>query len=186
MIREEHIGPNLRRLREQRGFTLQDLSMMTSFTKGYLSKIENSGKAPPVSTLLALAKALDVDISELFGSAGAPTRFALLRRAERSSVSRDASESGYTYEPLAPNYSTKRMEPFLIRIPMTQAEDAVFRHEGEEMLFVLRGTMRFFFGEDEHHLREGDCIYFDSGVAHHGYSIGATEAECLVVIWAAQ
>ncbi|MDW7710255.1 MAG: XRE family transcriptional regulator [Deferrisomatales bacterium] len=186
MIREEYIGPNIRRIREEKGFTLPRLAAATGFTKGYLSKIEHAGKAPPVATLLTLAKALDVDISDLFDGGRNPRRFNLLRRGERNSVARGASDHGYTYQPLAPGLPTKKMEPFVIQIPATAPAGAVFQHEGEEMLLVLRGEMKFFYGEEEHDLREGDCVYFDSGIPHRGFSTGDTEAECLLVIHAAK
>ncbi len=185
MIREEDIGPNIRRLREERGLTLPRLAAATGFTKGYLSKIENSEKAPPVATLLALAKALDVDISELFDGGKDPRRFKLVRREERNSMARGASEHGYTYQPLAPGLPTKKMEPFVIQIPTSPPAGAVFQHEGEEMLLVLRGEMKFFYGEEAYDLREGDCVYFDSGIPHRGFSTGDVEAECLLVIHAA-
>jgi len=47
--------------------TLRQLAKKSGFTQGYLSKVENSDKAPPVSTRIRLARVLEVGISDLFG-----------------------------------------------------------------------------------------------------------------------
>jgi DNA-binding XRE family transcriptional regulator len=67
MIQESELGKRIKEFRMKRGLTLQKLEEKTGFTKGYLSKVENTKKAPPVSTLIVLAKALEVSLSEIFG-----------------------------------------------------------------------------------------------------------------------
>jgi len=58
MIEEAEIGKNIRKYRRIKKVTLRELAEKAGFTKGYLSKIENTPKAPPVSTLIILSKAL--------------------------------------------------------------------------------------------------------------------------------
>ena len=67
MIPESQIGKNIKTLRLAQKLTIKALSEKAGITKGYLSKVENSDKAPPVSTLLVIAKALGVTISKLLG-----------------------------------------------------------------------------------------------------------------------
>ena len=64
MIQESELGKRIKEYRMKKGLTLQKLEEKTGFTKGYLSKVENTKKAPPVSTLVVLAKALEVSLSE--------------------------------------------------------------------------------------------------------------------------
>ena len=52
---EELIARNIHHLRKQRKITLDRLAELTGLTKGYLSKIERSEKAPPYSTLNKIA-----------------------------------------------------------------------------------------------------------------------------------
>ena len=73
MLHEHEIGKNIRMIRKLKESTLKDLAGKTDFTKGYLSKVENSEKAPPVSTLLRIAKAMGVSMSTLFGEGHEPT-----------------------------------------------------------------------------------------------------------------
>ena len=58
---EELISGNINTLRKKRKMTLEKLADLTGLTKGYLSKIERSKKAPPYSTLNKIAIALGVD-----------------------------------------------------------------------------------------------------------------------------
>ena len=59
-IIEAEIGKRIRAFRSEKGISLERLAQQTGFTKGYLSKVEKSTKAPPVSTLGILAHALGV------------------------------------------------------------------------------------------------------------------------------
>ena len=51
IINEADIGKRIKSLRNKKRVTLETLAADTGFTKGYLSKVEKSVKAPPVSTL---------------------------------------------------------------------------------------------------------------------------------------
>lgn len=50
MIPESMIGKQIKSLRTARNLTLEALAAKTGYTKGYLSKVENSDRSPPVST----------------------------------------------------------------------------------------------------------------------------------------
>ena len=59
-------GKNILRLRIKRGLSQDDVAARCRVTKGSLSVIENGGRNFSFSTLLALAKALEVNPKELF------------------------------------------------------------------------------------------------------------------------
>src|SRR5271166_5345169 len=65
---ELQLGPRLCELRTIRGFTQDRLAAETGFTKGYLSKIENSKVIPPIGTLVKIAHVLGTDLADLFGN----------------------------------------------------------------------------------------------------------------------
>jgi len=183
MLPEPEIGKNICKLRKSKKFTLDDLAKLSGFSKGYLSKVENSDKAPPVSTMINIAKSLGVGISELFGEAQKSVSFTLVKRDERPVMARDGTRFGYSYETLAHSYSNKHMEPYILTIPEGIQENPLFQHKGEEMMMILEGNMRFLHGENEYLLEEGDCIYFDSGVPHRGFSVTGEQVKCLIVIY---
>lgn len=183
MIDESAIGRKIKMLRLQRGLNLKDLAKATGFTKGYLSKVENSEKAPPVSTLLILAKALAVNISAIFSEDDEKTTITLVKKAELKTMARDGSAFGYSYEPLAYNFHGRRMDPYILTLPSKPRRRRIFQHKGEEILVVLEGTMRFIHGDKEFIVGEGDCVYFDSSIPHFGIAVGSKPVKCLMIIY---
>ena len=62
---ERQVGKNIKKIRKSRGFSLNELADMIGMTKGYISKIENSSSAPPLSTLSKIGISLGVEMGEL-------------------------------------------------------------------------------------------------------------------------
>jgi transcriptional regulator with XRE-family HTH domain len=182
-IIEAEIGKRIRAFRTEKGISLELLGQQTGFSKGYLSKVEKSKKAPPVSTLGILAHALGVSISAILGEESLRTSFCLVRKHERPLMAGRGSVFGYSYEAVAHHYPGKSMEPFILTLPAKPKKQKPFQHEGQEILFVLEGKMRFRHGSDEYIVNEGDCVYFDSGIPHLGESCGPGKTSCFMVIY---
>jgi transcriptional regulator with XRE-family HTH domain len=182
VIFEAKIGKRIKALRSEKGITLEQLAKKTGFTKGYLSKVEKSKKAPPVSTLGNIAQAFNVTISSLLGEESSRTSLCLVRRSERPLIARDGTAFGYSYEAMAYNYPNKIMEPFILTLPLGRKKKTFYQHEGEEILFVIQGSMKFIHGSKDYIVNEGDCVYFDSSIPHFGESIGRKEVKCFMVI----
>jgi len=182
VIFEAEIGKRIKALRSEKGITLEQLAKQTGFTKGYLSKVEKSKKAPPVSTLGNIAQAFNVTISSLLGEESSRTSLCLVRRGERPLIARDGTAFGYSYEAMAYNYPNKIMEPFILTLPLGRKKKTFYQHEGEEILFVIQGSMKFIHGSKQYIVNEGDCVYFDSSIPHFGESIGRKEVKCFMVI----
>ena len=183
MIDEAQIGTTIKSLRLVRNFTLEELAQKTGYTKGYLSKVENSAKAPPVSTLIVISKALQVPVSEILKENTLPHKCSVVTRSERQVMGRSELGFGYSYETLAHTYPDKKMEPSILTIPGDSQKSAVFQHEGEEMMLVIQGRMRFFYGEKEYFLETGDCVYFDSSTPHYGLRADERDVKCVMVIY---
>lgn len=184
MIPEAQIGKQIKAIRTSRNLTLESLAEKTGFTKGYLSKVENSEKAPPVSTLIVIAKALGVTLSRIFGEEPtAARRFSLVKRQDRRMMARNGTTFGYAYETLAHHDLDKKMEPYILTIPANSTQSAIFQHEGEEIILVLEGTMRLTYGGEEYTIETGDCVYFDSGVPHTCLPAGNRDVKCVMVIY---
>jgi len=183
MFHEAEIGLKVKQLRKERRLSLLELADKTGFTKGYLSKVENAKRSPPISTLITIAAALGVNLAAIFSDGGTKTSITLVKKSERKRMDRDGTAFGYSYEPLALSYPGRHMEPCILTLPLRPKAQAVFQHKGEELLFVLEGTMRFTHGDREFIVEEGDCVYFDASVPHFGSAAGPKEVKCLMVIY---
>jgi transcriptional regulator with XRE-family HTH domain len=181
---ERQISENIKKYRLNKQMSLEQLAKLSGLTKGYLSKIENSEKAPPFSTMMKIADALTLDINFLIsGESEAPEeiRLSIVRPNERKEIITKGTLNGYHYEALAHKKIGKNMEPYIV-LPGFD-DKIVFSHEGEEFMFMLEGTSEFFYGDKKYILKKGDSIYFDSTVPHRGRSTGKKKAKTLVVMY---
>ena len=183
VIDEAAIGKRIKSLRNEKRVTLETLAAETGFTKGYLSKVETSVKAPPVSTLGIIARVLDVNISSLLGEDNSPSSICLVKKSERPQIIRPGTSFEYSYEAVAHKFINKAMDPFILTLPVNPKKRTLYQHEGQELLFVLEGTMRFQHGSEDLIAEEGDCVYFDSSIPHFGEAMGKKPAKCFMVIF---
>jgi len=180
---ESEIGRRIKASRINKKFTLEQLANQTGFTKGYLSRIEKSEKSPPLSTLGTISRALGITISFLVGEEEHQASIGIVKKGERPLIARKGTSVEYSYEAVAHTFPNKKMEPFILTLPLKPKKKMIYQHEGEEILFVLEGTMKFLHGNREYLIEEGDCIYFDSSFPHLGESVGPKEAKCFMVIY---
>lgn len=181
---EREVILKIQSLRKAKEVTLDQLAKMTGLTKGYLSQIENSTKTPPFSTLDKIAYALGVDITYFFvnsESEQVDAKITVIKPDERKKVAPGGLRRGYGYESLAYKKAGKNMEPYLITVDF-QGKGS-FKHDGEEFLFILEGTLEFSFGGKKYILGPGYSIYFDSGVEHSGRALGDQKVKMLCIIY---
>ncbi|CAH2800104.1 MAG: Transcriptional regulator, Xre family [uncultured Paraburkholderia sp.] len=126
----------LKILRRQMNLSLQDLADQTELTKSYLSKVERGLSVPSVAVALKLAKALHVEVDQLFDDAPANDDITVVRVADRVPMGKAgaAPESASAYEVLAARAGHKRMLPFVIRPSKDFAVTEFKEHKGEEFL----------------------------------------------------
>jgi transcriptional regulator with XRE-family HTH domain len=180
---EKQIAKNIKKIRLDHDLSQEKLAELSGLTKGYISKIEKSDTAPPLSTLSKIAAALNVDITLLTAEElelPEDIDLCIVRKGEGKKIS-NASLEGYHYEALAHKKSGKNMEPFFL-MPAFD-EKAVFQHEGEEFMYVLQGVHEFVYNDKKYILNEGDSIYFDSRIPHTGRSVGKEKAKILAVMY---
>jgi transcriptional regulator with XRE-family HTH domain len=183
-MNERSIAKNIKALRTGKKMSLEKLSHLTGLTKGYLSKIERSHKAPPLSTLNKIALTMDVDVTYFLKENEeevSNTRLAIVKKGDRKKVVTKGSLYGYEYEALAYNKPGKNMEPFIISPALNK--ETTFQHDGEEFMYVLEGKHEFNYDGKKYILKKGDSIYFDSRIPHSGRSLGGKKARILTIIY---
>lgn len=183
------LGARLREMRRKAKLTLDDLAAATGFTKGYLSKVETGRSTPPIATLARIAQALNTEVAAFLQDVSAPSSakseqygVSIVRSDERSRVVRGGTSFGYDYQTLVQNRFNRHMEPFLFTFPPLVLKEFFFEHPGEEMVFILSGSVEMQIGEDMYILSPGDCIYFNSAIPHRGRGING-EAKAIAVIY---
>ncbi|EID15791.1 hypothetical protein MXEN_06248 [Mycobacterium xenopi RIVM700367] len=164
----------LRAVRRQRGLTLQSLAEQTGLTKSYLSKIERRQSTPSIAVALKVARALDVDVAQLFSDQTTDEKITVDRAGDRT------HEPG-RYVALASGALGKSMSPFVVRPTATSTDDPHPVHAGQEFVFVHTGTVELQYGDRAVELGAGDSAYFDASVSHRLRAVGKVPAEVVVV-----
>jgi transcriptional regulator with XRE-family HTH domain len=181
----ESVGDRLKKAREKRGFTLQELSSRTGTDVGTLKRMEENKMIPPLGELVRLSKALETRMS-YFISSGVDEPMCLVRADQRKPVSRQSERGvekyGYSYESLASGKANRMMEPFIVTLVPTEASETS-SHDGQEFLFVLEGQMMARVGDRTEFLGPGDAIYYDSNNPHYVRSVGGKKARILAIIY---
>lgn len=180
--RGQGIGARIRFLRKQRNMTLDQLSVLSNLTKSYVSKVERGVSVPSISTAMRLAESFNITVSQLLGEEGYEDSVSIVRKNERRAFMRAGVKSGYNYELIAAPKKFKCMEPYIMRPPMQFQDKRVFEHSGEELLYVLSGSVEIELSGKVTRLNAGDTIYFDAHLPHRTRSVGGKQASALVVI----
>ena len=182
---KESLGDRIRRVRELRGLTIQDLSSRTGISIDTLGRIESSKVVPALGQLVRLGKALDMKMG-YFISPGIDKPMTVIRKHERRPVSRYGEAKsmlyGYSYESLAPDKADRLMEPFVVTLVPTDIEE-FSTHTGQEFLYVLEGEAKVQVGEHADLLKPGDAAYYDSSQPHFVRCAGTTPAKVLAVLY---
>jgi transcriptional regulator with XRE-family HTH domain len=171
------VGARIKAARGAAGLTLKALSAATGLSQPFLSRLERGLVSASIANLLQIGRALGLSMAELVeGEAPAPAPGWVVHRGGPP-----VAADGYSFRQLAPGLRGRRMDAFVLDFPPGQGMDLVVAHEGEELLYVLEGRIRFRFGEEEALLGAGDAVQFDSSLPHTARNAGARPARLLMV-----
>ena len=170
------IGEKIRAARQQNGLTLKELSEKSGISVSMISKIETAQTLPPISTYANITSGLGISFGELFQLDRQEPDISIVRSRDRQVISRGP----YIGSPLAYQKRQKKMEPFLFEYP-TGVGFPNFRHDNEEMIFVIEGKLEFKYGEEKMILEKGDCAYFNGKTRHGGRALNNKRAKALIV-----
>lgn len=182
-VTHSHAFWRLKRLRELKGITLEELAARTGLTKSYLSKVERGVSVPSVSTALRLAEAFETGVADLFGVTVSNNDFVVVRKDDRKPFSRKGATNGYRYEAIAPGQTHGLFEAFVVHPPFEEPPDYKrSQHPGHEMLFVVKGRVDVLLPHTSVKLSAGDSMVFSGRMPHRVLSVRPQRAEALVVI----
>lgn len=175
----------LKLLRKKMGVTLEALADSSGLTKSYLSKVERGLSTPSISAALKLARALHVNVEELFNDAfNDLDSYSLVRRDSQQLLAH--SEQASSYAVLAHQVSDRNLLPFMVFPPPEFAGTTFKEHVGEEFLFVHEGSVEVDFLNESVILERGDALHFNAQKPHRLRSLGEVQAQLLVVVHSEQ
>ncbi|WP_376787818.1 helix-turn-helix domain-containing protein [Aliamphritea hakodatensis] len=185
MVEPLELGKRVREIRLSQNLTLEEASKLTGLARSTLSKIENEQISPTFTAVNKLVKGLGIDIPQLFSqpkqkAPGSGGRRDITRKGE----GRPHPTPTYEHELLATQLSSKKMVPFrtTVRTHSWDEYQDWIRHDGEEFLFVISGSIMFYTEFYEPiELHTGDSAYYDCEMGHALVSTSEEDAEVLWV-----
>jgi transcriptional regulator with XRE-family HTH domain len=159
------IGPRVRKLRRERGFSLQQLATRAGLSAAAIHKIESNGMTPTITTLLKLAAALNRSVSYFIDEGESPRPVELVKREERPPVF--TSKQGLRLQNISGRYGPFFLAGAEAEIePRASSGDEPMEHPGEELVLVTKGALEFTIEEQTYRLRSGDSIHFRTNRPH--------------------
>jgi len=197
MEKMNKLGEKVRHVREIKNLSVEALAEESGIRAEVIARIEAGELITSLTPLIKLARALGVRLGTFLDdqevAAPVVTRKGdsarVVRVAEGSAAEGQAAggmeqeKSALDFFSLAHDKSGRHMEPFLIEIDPSSAQNInPSSHEGEEFIYVLEGRVEIRYGKSTYLLEAGDSIYYDSVVPHHVHSADA--ARILAVVYA--
>jgi quercetin dioxygenase-like cupin family protein/DNA-binding phage protein len=182
-LAEFRIGAKVREYRKRKKLSLAQLSAHTGLSVAMLSKIERGDIHPTLPTLLRIALAFGIGL-ETFFLDDEKRKVALTRRKARVKLPDTAENPSPTFLFESLNYplSDRNFEAYLAEFPPGRPASEPHRHDGTELVYVLKGRLVVTIDDEDHLLDAGDAICFDSGATHGYRCVSAGTAEILVAI----
>src|SRR5580692_12052482 len=168
------LGGLIRALRRQKNWTLRQMSEKVGIPLSTLAKVEQDKLSLTYDKLQQFTSRLGLTMAEFLAQADPPAVDAPQVVTARRSLTRDdnsiqISTPNYDYEYLCADLREKRMVPILTRIRSKDISEfgEPLKHQGEEFIFVLEGTievhLQFY---NPVRLSAGQGIYIDSTMGH--------------------
>lgn len=179
------VGRELRRLRRSADLTIEQLAARAGVSAGFVSQLEQGRANPSLGNLQKLTRALGLPLVSLFSTADPAERPA----ADRCWVVRAGArkqlvlpDERIVYELLTPDLR-RSLELVRSLVPVGYDTSAVpYAHEGEECVYLVRGSIDAFVGDVRHHLEPGDAITYDAELPHWWRNVGDEEGELISAV----
>lgn len=134
------------------------------------------------SVLHNIANALGIDISDLLtGESARLTKYIITRAGGGHTIRRN---DAYEYKHLALNFQNKLIEPFIVTLDPCVDPDSLRlnSHKGQELDYVIEGTLKIILDDKEIELSVGDSLFYDSSIPHAMYAINDKAAKFLAIV----
>lgn len=177
------IGSKIRSLRLKKGMGLVQLGEHSGLSTAMLSKIERGQNFPTLPTLLRIAMVFGVGLDHFFVQDQQPY-LSITRKKDRLQMpdKPNSKAPAYRFESLNFAASDRKMEAYFAEFPAGAEAAAHHQHEGEELIFVIKGRLIVNIHDTDEILDAGDSMYFDASAPHSYQGAGTKPCTAIVVV----
>ncbi|MDR9225772.1 HTH-type transcriptional regulator SutR [Burkholderia multivorans] len=170
------IGQRIRRLRREAKKTLLEVATEAKLSVGFLSQVERHLTGISISSLVNVAKALNVPLGALIDQPRQAQPDSHAGRRESYAVDRTSQ----WYERLSTTFDGSQLNALKVRMMEGYRSEWV-AHGGDEFVYVLSGRICYTIGKKDYALSPGDSLHFDARKRHRVANVGDGPAEVIAV-----
>lgn len=182
----ERISRSLAQLRDERGFSVDEIAARSGVSRAMIYRIESGQASPTVVVLNKLAVGLGVPLQSLLG----PGDYSEPRLALRYPVASRRSQAvwqdratGYSRRTLTPATADTPVRLFELRVPAgahVTLESAFGEGRAHQQVWMLDGHIEARAGDEVVPLRSGDCMAMALGTPLSLHNPSSKAARCLL------
>jgi transcriptional regulator with XRE-family HTH domain len=174
------VGDSLRRLRKERGMSLDQLAESSGVSRAALSQIEGSRTNPTLALLWKVAVGLGVPFQALLGG-DLSGRTQVLRVGDAPPLR--STDGRMESRLLSPAGASQGLDVYELRfLPKAVHRSEPHGQGTTETVVVLTGALRIEVGDESHDLAPGDSMFFRADAPHSYESRSTHETRCIDII----
>lgn len=173
------IGSRLCDERARRDLTLDQLAELSGLSKAHLSRLESGERQPSIATLFDLSGALGVPVSTLLGEDHQGSAITITPATGGTEAPPVHAVNGLAFASLSGYPGSTVLESLRATVEADRPVSAPVRHDGEEWIYVLSGTLHLEYDGAIHELGEGAAAHFDAARLHR---LAAAGGSCEVLM----
>lgn len=175
----ETISKNIKRIRQERNLTLDDLASLTGVSKSMLSEIERCTKSPTISVLEKICDGIRVPLAQLTHNETPQVSV-----STNDTIKHYSAWNGFELFVLFEFDPNKKFEIFR-HVIAPHSERVSECHEAgiREYIICTKGVFSVQIGEKTFHLQEGEAIQFLANCKHKYFNLTNSEINIVMLLY---
>lgn len=171
------IGKKIKRLRQEKYLTQDELASRCELSKGFISQVERNLTSPSIANLADILEGLGTNLKDFFSDDDDEK----IVFDENDAFELTDSKLKYKVEWIIPNAQKNQMEPILLTLEEGGRYKEEIAHDGQEFGYILKGEILIHLGDKVHKAKKGEAFYYSSGKNHYLSNCGKGSAKILWV-----
>lgn len=174
------IAENLKKLREERKLSLDDVAKLSGVSKSMLGQIERGEVNPTVSTVWKISNGLKISFTQLMSRPESDIE--LVYKSEIQPLIEDNGK--FRNFPVFPFDSTRRFEMYTLEIDVEGYLDAEAHPQGtQEFITVFSGEITINVNGEDFVITAGNSMRFKADIPHTYKNLGEGICELSMIIY---
>lgn len=175
----ETISRNIKRIRQERNLSLDDLATLTGVSKSMLSEIERCTKSPTISVLEKICNGINIPLAQL-----TYVEMSQVSVVKNDTVKHYSAWKGFELFVLFEFDPDKKFEVFRhVIAPRSQRSSEYHEARVREYIICTKGVFSVQVGDELFNLKEGEAIQFLANCSHKYMNSTDEEVNIIMILY---